>query len=94
MNGVNHGGGYAVVFDIDPETICRCTGIKDVTGKLIYENDIITISKLTDHELNPILLKVTFEAGMANGWVGERIGYGTKYDAFDDDEIKIIVSNE
>lgn len=25
---------------VDPSTICRCTGIKDKNGKLIWENDI------------------------------------------------------
>lgn len=26
---------------VDPSTICQCTGIKDKNGKLIWENDII-----------------------------------------------------
>lgn len=26
---------------IDPTTICQCTGIRDKTGKLIWENDIV-----------------------------------------------------
>ena len=26
---------------IDPSTICRCTGLKDKNGKLIWENDIV-----------------------------------------------------
>lgn len=25
---------------IDPSTICQCTGLKDKTGKMIWENDI------------------------------------------------------
>lgn len=29
---------YAI--EIDPSTICRCTGLKDKNGKLIWENDI------------------------------------------------------
>ncbi len=29
------------VAQVDPSTICRCTGINDKSGKLIWENDII-----------------------------------------------------
>lgn len=27
--------------EIDPSTICQCTGLKDENGKLIWENDIV-----------------------------------------------------
>lgn len=30
-----------VAFEVDPSTICQCTGLTDKNGKLIWENDII-----------------------------------------------------
>lgn len=28
-------------YEVDPATICQCTGLKDKNGKLIWENDIM-----------------------------------------------------
>lgn len=30
-----------ITHKVDPSTICRCTGLKDKNGKLIWENDIV-----------------------------------------------------
>lgn len=34
-------GNEVGMHEVDPETICQCTGIKDKNGKLILENDIV-----------------------------------------------------
>ena len=31
-------------LEIDPSTICWCTGLQDKNGKLIWENDIVFVS--------------------------------------------------
>ena len=34
-------GKLVIMHEVDPSTICQCTGMKDKNGKLIWENDIV-----------------------------------------------------
>lgn len=36
--------------EIDPATICQCTGLKDKNGKLIWENDIVACRDFTEEK--------------------------------------------
>ena len=32
----------ALTYEVEPSTICQCTGLKDKNDKLIFENDIVS----------------------------------------------------
>lgn len=37
-------------YKVDPTTICRCIGLKDKNGKLIWENDIVVYRDCTEEK--------------------------------------------
>lgn len=39
--------GMPFAYEIRPESICQCTGLKDKNGKLVWENDIL-LQKTTE----------------------------------------------
>lgn len=44
-------------YEIDPNTICQCTGLKDKNGKLIWENDIASYSDLITRDKKTICIE-------------------------------------
>ena len=32
---------YMDVYEVDPNTVCRCTGVLDKDGKMLFEHDIV-----------------------------------------------------
>ena len=54
--------GYGEHCEIDPETICQLTGLTDVNGKRIWENDIVK------HEISDTLGTVKWYQEDYVGW--------------------------
>lgn len=59
--------------EIDPSTLCRCTGSHDKNGKLIFENDI----------LNGKLYNVVSYGNGENEFLGMNVGWYVQRDNFE-----------
>ena len=45
------------IVEVDPTTICQCTGIKDNNGKMIWENDVVELyDRNTDYKWRAVVL--------------------------------------
>ncbi len=60
-------------YEIDPKTLCRCTGSHDKNGKLIFENDI----------LNGELYNVVSYGNGENEFLGMNVGWYVQRDNFE-----------
>lgn len=64
--------GEGSVIEIDPSTICQCTGLRDKNGKLIWENDIVKNFNGIGDECS--ISKIVFDEHSLNlGWCKEDI---------------------
>jgi len=62
-----------LAFEIDPSTVCQCTGVKDKNGKLIWENDILReeAELSTTSESQYYIHKVYWDEAMLSFYCGE-----------------------
>lgn len=72
VNVKNEIGRIIVMHEVIPDTICRCTGLKDRNGKLIWENDIMVAHLDEDYPEDETYIKIIWHG---NGfYVMERGG--------------------
>lgn len=64
-----------VAFEVDPSTICQCTGLKDKNVKLICENDIVEMyDRNTDYRWRAVVTFGNPNGEYTWGWQLEPIG--------------------
>lgn len=80
-----------VPYEVDPSTICQCTGLKDKNSKLIWENDIV---KINNSEVNTLITFRDFEIICTiprEKYYKHRLEYTTEYEVvgniFDNPEL-------
>lgn len=79
------------MIEVDPSTICQCTGLKDKNDKLIWENDVV---KINNSKVNTLITFRDFEIICTipnEKYYKHRLEYDTEYEVvgniFDNPEL-------
>jgi uncharacterized phage protein (TIGR01671 family) len=72
-------GGFIITMnhlecvDIDENTVCQCTGLKDDNGNLIWENDVVRVYGDTDDFGNDLyyFYKVVWNKDLCCWWLSD-----------------------
>ena len=74
--------------EIDPSTICQCTGLKDKNGKLIWENDIMVAHLDDDYPEDETYIRILwYESGFCSKEKGSEDM--SQIDKFDQDHFEV-----
>ena len=82
-------GNEVGMHEVDPSTVCQCTGLKDKNGKLIFENDILEGHLDDKYPEDVTRTKVIWDK---NGWVTSEPGAVDRepLDDFDTEYFEVI----
>lgn len=75
-------------FEVDPSTICQCTGLKDKNGKLIWENDIMVAHLDEDYPEDETYIRILWHR---SGFCSKENGSKdiTPVDKFDQEHFEV-----
>jgi uncharacterized phage protein (TIGR01671 family) len=59
---------HNAVYEIDPATLCQCTGMRDSKGGMIFENDILEAYFPETVEDGPVYLRVVWDGCGFRTW--------------------------
>lgn len=77
------------MIEVDPSTICQCTGLKDKNGKLIWENDIMAAYLDDDYPEDETYIRILWRG--SGFWSKEKGSEDMlQVDEFDQEHFEVI----